>query len=684
MPIESSFMDNERIKVQTRILGPALGIDTKSGIVVGESGTALSENYWESLQNMQLKLGVPTRMNGSTLFATGFVALDGDHYKFFAKHTPLAGTASWVVGQQDGVINRITVTGGVATTVQLFEGFSTSPTFWSTIQLGDYTIATNQTDGHWKYDGTDWLPLGAKKLAGMESDEDAQWAGETVETTIIRHGVQSYSTGSIAALGSQTLTFTPTVNLDAEGGLQSAKDYDKTIDSIGFFFRVDDASELDEVATSIKLQTSGGNDITVTADLWIDKGTNAAVVFTDNTWFHIEIPMSTFTETGTFLLADIDVIEFFVENDGAGALVAYMDLVYVIYAAAAQMPPARVNMKHKNVYWAGGTANSASTAEITASEVHFAKVLAPDEYDALAFFSVEDTDGTEVQALAQFFDQLFIGKDDSCHSLNVTLSGTVYPNYNLELIHVTQEHGVSSHRSQIIDGKLLYLYWRGQLWTYDGTSTEYVSNLIEPTLADVEPTRFQQVVSAHLNRLNEIWWTWPTAGSTDNDAYVRLSTETKGFIDSAGQTLMNLLVTSEDGTPTLLTVDDAGRVLEQDRGTDFDGSPIVAVCRPSWFTADDQLRVKCWLDCIVNFARFVGGGTTTVQVRFADHPAEFNSATFQTIGTYDSSLTTGESFGRVFVGEISKWVQIQVTTTSVPLTVFFPWIIFSSKMHEYY
>jgi len=655
----------------TIITGPVVGIDTKSAVNAGDTGTATSESRWESLQNFRVVNGQPVRMDGSTLYATSFVTPDNASPLLAAPYIDADGNLVWVVITAAGTAYTVAVAGGVATFTQRFTGLSTSPLFWSSIQLGDYLIACNRTDGHWKWDDNNFLPLGARNITDCESDQDGQWTSETAEATVIKEGLQSYKR-TVGAAGTAAMTFTPTTNLDLSDGLLLGKAYTEANAKVGFYIRVTDASEVNEASCFYEIATSSGvHELQEAANAsWYDVATGATVVFADNTWFRIEIPLDEMTETGTFNLADIDSITISMTSDGL-AYDYYVDGFYIIYDTV--MPPAAVNSEFKNVYFSGDSTTNGRSA------FQYAKAGAPDEYDATAFNQVKEKDGTNLSGLHPFYNQLFITKENSCHSMSVSLSGTVYPSYNFDLQQITLEHGCSSHRSLLESDKKIWMFWRGEFWRYDGQKTEYMSNDIEPTLADLATARLTQVVGARFNAVNELWWSWPDANdTTSNTQLIRYNTDTNGWLNSAAQTIQWMVPTFVSGAEVFLTVGPTGRFLQQNSGTTFDSTAIVCVARPPWLASESWDNVKLWLETLVNFAREAsGGGTVTLQYRVADHPNEMNAATFATIATFDNSLTTAhtESAGRSFIGDRAKWLQLQLTTTAVPLTIFWPWLV---------
>jgi hypothetical protein len=671
MPINSS-QDERSGAISVGIYGPIVGIDTKSGLVLGESGTSVLPEHFESLQNMNLKNGIPVRMNGSTLFATGFVMPDGDHPVLLAQYLPSTTptlTANYIAIGQNGIAYRVVVSGGTATFTQIRAGLTPnlSEKFWSHLQLENYLIACNRVDGHFKWDGHNFIPLGAKMISDMEPDET--WTNGTAVTTAgqFREGTQGQSRQSTGTPVTITRTITDTNFLT---GLLLADNYDTTGPSVArihFFLYVPTAANVDTTNTFLRFGNAADTAyFQAAASLWgpLTNGLN-----------EISIGLDKFVATGAPVWTDIDKITFSFDTTGA-TMTFVVDDLYIRYSASETMPAAQVSAELKNIYMAGdGTTDR--------SNLYFAKANAPDQFDPLAFLSIKANDGSNITGAKKYYNQVFLTKETSCHSLSVDIAGTIYPNYRWDRIEITTQHGCTSHRGIVEYDRQLYLPWRNQIWVYNGTGTEKISDIVDPTLSDINYTRLTQVVGAPYNKLNQIWWAYPGTGDTDNDNCIVYQTDTKGFLDRAGQSMNWLLNIFVSGEEILLSAGPTGRVLQQDLGATFDGADINFVVRPQFVSGEAQDMVKCWIEGMVEYARVANGGNFTVDYRIADHPSQFNTASWVTAATIDMGTAGDQSFGRFFIGEPSVWIQVRITGTT-PLALLWPLKVKGTPQYRLY
>ena len=446
MPID--VLPGEHGGPRTIISGPVIGIDTKSAVNLGDEATGLAENRWASLQNMRLINGQPVRMDGSTLYATSFVMPDNVAPIAAYSYTNSDGTQIWVAVSAAGIAYTVAVAGGAATFTERRNTLSAAQVFMAGIQVGDYMVLTDRTNGHWKWDGTNFIPLGAKMVSTFEASET--WTGGTANTTTYRQGIQSRNAAPVDG-GTVNLERTIT-DTNFTTGLLLAKAYPTTgtvVARIHFFVNLTNQAQLDTALSFIRFGNAADTVyFQATASLW---GTLAAG------WNEVFINLTAFVSTGAPVWTDIDKILIRTVDTAGGAQVsAIYDDLYITYAATEVMPPCAVNSELKSVYFAGDTTTNGRSA------FQFAKAGGPDQFDATAFNQIKEKDGTNVSGMFPFYNQLFLTKENSCHSISVSLTGTVYPAYNFDLQQVTTEHGCTSHRSLLESDKKIYMHWRGR------------------------------------------------------------------------------------------------------------------------------------------------------------------------------------------------------------------------------
>lgn len=631
MPIQVERNEQDPQQFQVLYAGPWRGLDTKSAPM------SIQDGLLPAIQNMDLPAGTPTRIDGHDLHAASFDT-GTSVPSLLARYIPVTGSASYITADESGQVYSHATGGGAPTIIR--RGLSTtSGVWWSDVQIGDYLVIANETDGNYKWDGTRLLPLGAKYAADMESDETT-WTGGSTNTTDVREGTQSRSL-TAAGGGTADMNLQPATARDLLSGLLEAADYNTTTDRMSFFVNLDTAVNLDLTTSYIRFGNAADTAyFQALASTW---GTLA------NGWNLVRVARSSFTTTGAPNWNTIAKISFHIDANPAVSVVAIFDDVYVIYRATAVMPNVQMLAQWKNILF--GAVNS---------DLNFSEVGAPDEYTDTALFPVDQNDGTEVTSLHAFYNQVMIGKDNSLHSLTGTVAGTVYPNFNFELLRITTEHGVSSHRAVIEAKGGLYLWWRGEIHRYNGTGTEKVSTQIDPTLATVNMARLRYIVGARRRVLNQIGWWYSDGSATTNASALVYDYAVDGFITRAGQAMVLAKTVFESDIEYLLTAEYDGEIMRQDFTADFDGTGIVAIVTYPWTAAGDPDKLKAWAEANIPYQTFTGN--LTVQYRVANHPREFDAASFATAGTIDQAVT-GE-LGRAFIGERGRWFQLRLTTTN--------------------
>jgi hypothetical protein len=138
-----------------------------------------------------------------------------------------------------------------------------------------------------------------------------------------------------------------------------------------------------------------------------------------------------------------------------------------------------------------------------------------------------------------------------------------------------------------------------------------------------------------------------------------------------GQTVALVLQAVEAGQERLLTIGYTGRVLRQNSGTSFDGTAITAYITSPWLSARKPESIKTWLDAFCNYQ--TNTGNLIVEYRLADHPRQFDAATYTTAATIDMAVV-GE-YGRLFVGDQAKWIQFRLRTVGARSSIYMPFTI---------
>lgn len=663
-----------------RWLSAAKGLDSKS------SPISVKEHHSPDLQNVDLPGSVPTRVDGSTIFeagdtqstidSLGAVTIDslgaveinslgvttstvdmvypgGVEPTLFAQYIGSTGQVEYIAGGRDGHVRRWD--GNTGTFLSLRRDLSTaSGVWWSWTRLADYLIVANPTDGTFKFDGSRLIPLGAKHIADFESNE--VWDGSgSADTTRVKQGTQGRLFTSTGAAVSGTRT--PSPALDLTDGLLEARDY-TTSDRIHFWLYLDSAANLDLTNSFIRFGNSADTAyFQLAASGWATQLLNG--------WNEISVLKSAFTTTGAPNWNSIAKVTIQVDSVGVTTVNATFDDMYMRYDTV--FPAVQVLANYLNVVWGGRTT-------VDPSSLHFTRANAPDDYVADASFLIDENDGFAVSGLGGMYNQLAVFKEHSVHALTVDATNRVYPAYDINIRRVTQSHGCTSHRSIVIVDHLLYHWYETEIHVYDGIGTKKISYWVEPTLAGFNDDELFRVTAGIRHDRNQIFWWWPPTGSTQNSRCMRYDYALEAFLPMVGQTVAIALDTHEEAHHRLLTIGYTGRVLEQGVGTSFDGVAITAYVASPWMSARQPERIKTWLEGMVNYQ--TNTGNLIVEYRVADHPRQFDAATFTTAATIDQAVT-GE-YGRFFLGEQSRWIQFRLRTVGALTTLYMPVTIYAA------
>src|SRR3972149_7203707 len=262
--------------------------DVTKGLWAWASPASAPDGFVTAIDNMDLQGGVPTSMPGDGIFED--VAYDAASTVTLAcDYKPSLGAAPvQIIGNSLGNIVKIT---GAAVT-KLRSGLSTAAGIWfSHGQYGTHLFIATATDGLYYFDNDTLVPIGAKPIAQMESDEAALWGGETADTTNYKEGAQAMYVESSGA--QTTMTFTPASNFNAttavtSGGTAYASDKSPGTDFYHFKVMFSDTGTIDTTNTRVLLTDGDGDTLNFPYTVWdSDKDGTAAGTPVAGTWFDI-------------------------------------------------------------------------------------------------------------------------------------------------------------------------------------------------------------------------------------------------------------------------------------------------------------------------------------------------------------------------------------------------------------
>ena len=632
--------------------------DVKKGYWSWASPASAPEGYATTFQNMYLPGGVPTSLPGDGVYhdvvysAAHTVTLHCD-YK-----SSVGGAPVTIVGTSLGTI--IHITGTTATVLRT--NFSTAAgIWWAPLQYGSDLFITNETDGIWRYDNNTLVPIGAKPIAQMETDEASDWSGETADTTNYREGLQSmYAESS----GAQTsLTYNPLAVIDAVTGRISARNYevDKSPGTDYYHFKVmfSNTGTIDTTNTRVLFTDSDGDTLNFPYTAWDSdrSGTTLTNPPVAGTWYDVYLKGADGTETLTYNAASINTIAFSVDTS-AGTLRMNVDDFYSIYAAT--MPACQYLAEWKNILFG-----------FVSDDFHFSEIGAPDEYDTDATQTFK-SNGESVTGVARFFNQLTIGTENQVFTISGDPQGDEYPGYLFNQSQVTDEVGISSHRSIVKTKNSLIWLWKNALYRYNGTGATKISYALDDYLDDLDANAAQFVVGAPMYTKNHVWWTWRRSGQSVNDRVFIYDAEWDCFFTVSGLTTPTVFRTATSNAEALLTIDEATRkVYRQYHASNlsFVGTNMTHRLElpPITIPGTACEWVLAWLQWLSN------SGTMLIEFRQGDTLLDLIADAYETLET--STMTAAGEYGENRIGDRSVWCQIRFSSTATKMELQPPFMV---------
>jgi len=197
--------------------------------------------------------------------------------------------------------------------------------------------------------------------------------------------------------------------------------------------------------------------------------------------------------------------------------------------------------------------------------------LGPDpEADAGGNVDIPTWDGGVNIGLSTIFDDVVIFKTYSLWKILGTYPG------QYEKIRIHSSSGAIAQRS-IVDGGIICLFLSMDgVFVYNGVQASSISHAIKDVIKNMNKAYRDKAVGVFYN--NRYILAIPEGTNTENSTIVDYDTLTQQWDVMRGFNVNSFLIYND----TLLFSNNAGYILEYDKGNDFDGVPIVAY----WDTPD--------------------------------------------------------------------------------------------------
>jgi hypothetical protein len=382
-------------------------------------------------------------------------------------------------------------------------------------------------------------------------------------------------------------------------------------------------------------------------------------------WQQFSLLRSSATTTGTPVWSDIKRVTFF--NDD-GANVVYFDDLYFLYANA---PPAlQVATWHKTRIVGGGAPTAGSTTP-TLANLYWSRALFPDEFPPENATTISGgvnalSQANRITAVRELGSGVIVGTPSSISSFTLDAAG------NPIVLMVTNEHGIDSHKSMVEtpDGALLFFWQRG-IYVIRATWRAYGSGKIANLLSDlwlIEPWWTQGVFDEKTQTIRFWFRQKPGSPSKVNtgviEDFVRSQELGEGVWTSTMTQVADFAVPAIiNGEREVIYVRFDGKdvirmgVGSQNPANPFDG--VQSSVQLPWMAREGKDKLTKWLGLIVPYATFGHeDNELTVSIRYAQHPHQFDSATYEDIMDLPVDAPAA-SQARVLFGRVSRWAQVK-------------------------
>jgi len=245
-----------------------------------------------------------------------------------------------------------------------------------------------------------------------------------------------------------------------------------------------------------------------------------------------------------------------------------------------------------------------------------------------------------------------------------SVAGQTYPAYLLDVQQVTDEAGLSSHRSMVKADNKLHWWYQREIVTYTGTGAVKKSYPVDVDLALVDDNALQFNVGEKFRAKNQLWWSWRRSGQSVNDRVMRYDYVMDAWLPTTGLSTPVLHRTFSSGVERLLDTSVTDRTVyredNQTPGYQFFGTDISYTLELPPLSSD---MAMAWVEAYLRYLS--NTGSITVAYRTADHLRALLGASYTTLETINQAVA-GE-LGLVRIGDRGTLCQIRITGTGVAM-----------------
>jgi len=630
--------------------------DLSKGLNTFDPETQVPAGYYVDCQNMLLTNKTPITISGLSKLNTT-AAPNTRLLRWGEPYTDAAGVTTFLVATDAGAahadgagIYEYNIVGDTWTP-QLHQIDNTA-TLFSHVPFRGQLLFSNGADDVMKFDGTNVLPVGGNLLVDMESDEDAQWDGNSTIVTTAgdrKEGTQSRSVTTVGAAVASRLTYP--ASRDFQAGLGGAPNFTATVPSDLFEVWIKRTAGTGAISLAYAIETTAGVNSIFFTDTFTPTGN----------WERRSIPLSSFSIAGAPNLANINSIAFQVSSFPQTIL---FDWSYLKYRLA---PPvgSLIEMYAQQLVVAGIPTDRVKLVYSDPNTVDYFPALNFARFSG-GRHALEKTD--QITALWSYFDELIVGKVNSAW----TFSGT---GVNVSISALPLTIGIDSNRAICETPWSLQYLFENNIFGARLTSRGLVSTNITSLLGRLDATHADKVVSIRHDRTHSVRWSFRTLDTLQaaNDLGLLYDYQLDAWMSKYTPAIRYYTRAIVNGAREIIVLQYDGFIRRADVGSSFDGVPIESYVTLPWTQVPDPEThgdITRWVDLTVNLA---GTASVSLDARFADEPHEFASAVFQSFGTVGP--TPDGDKGYCYFGKSSRFIQVRLRATALSFETKLPILI---------
>jgi len=238
--------------------------------------------------------------------------------------------------------------------------------------------------------------------------------------------------------------------------------------------------------------------------------------------------------------------------------------------------------------------------------------------------------GTNIESASKGRGQMILWTDVDVYGMQFT-----GPPFTFSFQQLGEASGtISKNSPAMIEGGA---FWMGtnNFYAYDGAVKTLKCPVLNRVFDDFNQVQREKVFSAEIIEFNEIWWFYPTEGSTEVDSYVIYNyVDNTWSIGSLDRTAWH-----DAGIYTYpIGSDSAGKAFDQERGDDAAGSAITASIETGFFSGDENGDNIIFIDKIIPDTTFSAGSALKFQLKSKRYPNDSTT----TKGPFTISNTTNK------------------------------------------